>query len=48
LPTEHNSVADALSKQWGDELKDSPTELAGKPKLEVPGLSTIWAADADP
>jgi len=48
LPSEHNAVADALSRQWGEEWKAFPAELVGKPQLEVPGLSTIWAADADP
>jgi len=47
LPTEHNGIADALSRQWGDECKAFPAALRGVPEVAAPDFSNLWAAEVD-
>jgi len=47
LPSESNSVANALSRQSDPESLPFPTELMGLPRRKVPDLSRIWLAEVE-
>jgi len=47
LPSEHNSVADSLSRLWGPEPAAKPRELGRSRQLTPPWLGAAWRARAD-